>query len=749
LDKTTLQRCFKDLVEAFNREEKNVRDHIRREIQFNECYWTGQHDVYWDSRNAAYLTPRSAFEAGITQNVDILDYDKYIATYRAHGKSIIAASSGEFPRFKFMPEDFNEPLDVLTAEIYTKIGKIIQQQNDGRRLFARAFYIRWNQHFVAIYNYNKEDLKFGTVLVESSQDVEKQVNIANCGHCGSEMDMGIGMEQMGMEGNPQMRCSECGNDSIPPETSTRTELTQESVTRKEAQRREILEVFGPKHVRIPKYARRVEDIPYLCLAQDFHKSRIISELGRLNETKAATLFDDEKLLRLPDYAGEKGDTLSVEQWWIRPWAYFTLENEIDTKVLAEIAPNGARLICIEGEPIGLIEEDLDDHWSISLSPTSDSIYDDPLGKDLIPLNQIQDELLQQTIEVIKQQIPELFADPNVLNFKAYGMVEKRPGTVSPAQARPGMSLEGGFYETHSASLSREVDIFSQNIQQLAQLVVHAFPSIFGGQLTGGTGTYAEYAKSAQQALQVLGLDYTPIVDAFAQATKKAVRSFIENVKGDKVSYSYSERGSPINLFIDKTQAVGKVGEVSIESASQIPLSWAELRAMIMDFIKTGNQQLLAALFHPENATIVKSIIGLDQFYIQGEPDRKLQHFEIKELLTQQTSEDPQVDPIMQRVVGPTMKPSVAVSDSDNHAIHIEIIKIWRTSEEGQWNKINNPQGYDNVIAHEKQHQMFMVPPEMPGGIPGQQNGPENNSEGPKPGMPVGQPGGSQPPSQGV
>lgn len=732
MDNTTLQRCFKELIEAFDRDEKDVRDQVRREIQFNECFWRGEHDVYWNSQVAAYVTPRSIFEAGLGQNQDTLDYDKYVGIYRAHGKSIIAASSGEFPKFKFMPEDFNDPIDVLTAEIYTKVGRIIQHQNDGKRLFARAFYIRWNQHFVAIYNYNREDPKFGQVLVQTGvKDVEKEIPTSICPQCGQEMQ-------------EMAPCAECGY-SGQPEQSSRVETTQEPIHSLENQRREIIEVFGPKHVRIPKYARRVEDLPYLCLAQDFHKSRIISELGRLRETKDTTLFDDEKLLRLPEYAGTKGDTLSVEQWWIRPWAYFTLENETDVELLKSSAPDGARILRVEGEVIALIPEKLDDHWSIGISSTSDSLHDDPLGKDLIPINQIQDELIQQVIETIKQQIPELFADPNVLNFKAYGMVEKRPGTVSPAVPRPGMSLEGGFYETRSAALSREVDIFSQNLSQLGQLVVHAFPSIFGGQMQGGSQTFAEYAKSAEQALQVLGLDYTPIVDAFAQAIKKAVRSFIENYKGDMVNYSFSDRGSAVNISINKLQAAGKVGEVSIESASQIPLTWAELRSMIMSFVQTGNQAILTTLFHPENSTLVKSILGLDQFYIQGEPDRKLQHFEIKELLSQQPGEENAVDPIMQRVMGPQMIPSLKPSDSDNHAIHIEIITIWEVSEEGQWHKENNPQGYENVRLHKQMHQMALAPP-MPAGPPQMMQG--NSPERPKPQMPVGQQGPQGPP-QGV
>src|SRR5574341_259968 len=147
------KKLLETIITSFRKTEESARQDIIRDIQKAEDMWTGRQNTYWDARLNTWQTAREAYEANLIDAIDLLDYDKYCNTYRAHGKSIVAASSVEFPKFTFLPRSFNKSIDILASDTYSNISEIIQRQNEGKRLFARAFWIRWNQHFIAIYNY--------------------------------------------------------------------------------------------------------------------------------------------------------------------------------------------------------------------------------------------------------------------------------------------------------------------------------------------------------------------------------------------------------------------------------------------------------------------------------------------------------------------------------------------------------------------------------------------------------------------
>lgn len=721
------KRLFETIITSFRKTEESARQDVIREIQKGENFWRGRQDIYWNSNVLAWQTAREAYEANLIDAVDLLDYDKYVNTYRAHGKSIIAASSVEFPKYSFLPQNFSKAIDLLASDTYSNIGEIIQRQNDGKRLFARAFFVRWNQHFVAIYNYHKFDKKYGEVRRESygaPQQITEEKSY--CPTCAAPVEPDASL------------CDGCGGMFDSPNIVPEVRTVVEKVVNFEPRGREILEVYGPKHVTIPMISSRMEDLPYLRLEQEFPISLVISELGKFRtKVDVSPLYTMEECLRLPaSYSGTAAkNVVTVAQDWITPAGFWELgvERGDDVKSLLQKYPEGAKVISINSRPAFCMPEVLEEHWTIGISSTSDSFHDDPLGKDLIPLNEMQNEIMQQVIETIKQAIPELFADPDVLNFKAYGKVEKRPGTVSPASPRAGFGLDSAFFETRSATLPKEIETFSARLEQLAQLVVHAFPSIFGGNQQGGSQTYAEYAKSAQQALQVLGLDYTPIVDAFGKAMKKAIREFITYMQEEQYNYSYKDRGNLVNILIERSTTTGEVGEVDLESASQIPLSWAEFRAMIAEFIQTGNPTILAYLFHPENSTFVKDILGARKLYIPGEADRKKQLTEIEDMLNSGPQMQPQgQDAIQQSVMQPIAVSSVPIDTSDNHQIHIETITIWEVSDVGQEVKKNEPEVYQNIVLHRQAHMAALASANMP--PPAQAGNPNNNGNGGPPSL---------------
>jgi hypothetical protein len=132
--------------------------------------------------------------------------------------------------------------------------------------------------------------------------------------------------------------------------------------------------------------------------------------------------------------------------------------------------------------------------------------------------------------------------------------------------------------------------------------------------------------------------------------------------------------------------------------------------------------------------MLREAIGLDDFIIPGEDDRDKQYEEIKQLLDSQP---------IPGGVGPDGQPSELPSveidpDIDNNAIEADICRRWAVSSIGRQTKIDNPDGYKNVLLHMKQHldadkakQAMNAPPAPPPKGPMASKLPQGHSNAPQ------------------
>ena len=305
------------------------------------------------------------------------------------------------------------------------------------------------------------------------------------------------------------------------------------------------------------------------------------------------------------------------------------------------------------------------------------------------------------------------------------MASYSPRLMYPVKASLGKAIAENFFQTHTATLSKEVDQFQNRLEQQAQFVLGSFPSIYGGTMEGTSGTLGEYAMSRNQALQRLQLIWKILVNFWPKVIEKAVRSYAKNLKEDE-SFAKKQGESFINVWIRQSEVTGNVGLVEAEASESFPISWAQKRDILIQMIQYKDPNIAAALFHPENASMIARIIGFPELYIPGDEDRTKQLAEIAKLILaapipammpmtpmEQMAPTPdmgQEQPFSQPAMDqPTVMPE---PELDNHAIHIEVIRAWANGSVGQSVRENNPQGYANVIAHLKMH-MTMLPPPMP------------------------------------
>lgn len=678
-----MQECLGFLLEEVQRPDKSVRENIVQEARQGELYWEGIQNIFWDSNKHEW---RVASDPTVVQFSDEESNDKVINIYRAYGESVIAALSVGIPKTKFFPADADSIDDIMTAKAFSRIVEKVERDNDAGLLFLRTLFLLWTQGFVGIYNTYQRDPKFGSVTHTEYGTRTHEITETFCPECGETVQ------------DVNTSCPSCGYQG-PMETNTYDgddEVFVKSV-QEIPKGRELMEVYGALNVKMATYVRRPEDSPYILLETEHHISTVLSIYPELREKVVTGTSGPgyDRQARLEGYHGWPGgaDIITLKRLWLRPQAFAMLEKEKVDEYL-KMFPQGVYCVFIDNQLVEILPEDPDECWTFYESPLSKTLYGSPIGRPLVQIQDMKNELVTLEFETIEHGIPETFVDPYTVNLNVYGERQPRPGELIPARARPGMSMDGSFYSTHGATLSKEVQPFEDRIDALGQLVVGATPHIWGGAEEGGSKTAQEYETRKNQALQRLNLIWKIVCIMWGKAHKKAATSYRNNLLEDEKFVQKAGSGFT-NVWIRLSELQGEVGEIDPETSEQFPMSWPQIRGMLLDLMQMGIPEINTTLFHPENAPLVARYLGADKLYIPGENDRDKQLLEISELMRAQP-------------FGPDMSSIPPDFGVDDDALHIEVCKAWLVSPAGREAKLSNPAGYENVLIHMRQHEMYVM-----------------------------------------
>lgn len=723
-----IQNLLKEVVAHFDKEDVSIRERQIRTWRRLKLFWEGFQKAWYSEVAHDWRI----WDETQGDDTDQSYYDKPINVFRAYLESIIAALSVTVPPIKCYPDDADNTLDLSTAKAGDKISQLVYRHNNVTLLWLHSLFIYCTEGMVACYAYPKEDEKYGTYEEKEYDESDEQRQQVSCPECNYSLSdtsvtpdivnqnadsMEINSDEFmpeseGEFGSESDVCPSCGA-MMTPNVEQNTFVTTRLVgVTKQPKTRICMEAYGGLYVKVANYARKQEDTPYLTLSYETHYSNAIERYSHLHgkdslsakKIAAATGPRDpyEQWGRLsPQYQGEYPiNTVTVRNAWLRPAAFNVLQNKSDVDKLKKKFPNGAKVVLINDEFGEACAEALDDFWTLTYNPLSDYIHHDPLGLLLVSIQEITNDLVSLTLQTIEHGIGQTFADPGVLNFNAYRQMESVPGGIYEATPKSGKSLQESFHEIRTANLSPEVMPFAQNIQNLAQLVSGALPSLFGGQMEAGSGTASEYGMSRAQALQRLQNTWKIFTFWWKEIFGKVIPMYINEVKDDERDVQRDDEGNFINTFIRKAELEGKIGKVELEANENLPLTWSQQKDVIMQLIQTTNPEILAIIGSPKNLPIVRNAIGLTDFFVPGEDDKDKQFDEIKMLLNSEPM--PTGDPMM-----PEM-PSVDIDPVyENHSIEFEVVRSWVVSEAGRQAKVDNEAGYRNVLLHGKLHYMQM------------------------------------------
>jgi len=524
-------------------------------------------------------------------------------------------------------------------------------------------------------------------------------------------------------------CIECGVQLDKELQKTKLIIPRMVGFTSEPKSRVCLEVYGGLYVKVANYAKKQCDTPYLDFSYETHYSNALEmypELrekipqGGWNNSGPNDMYETQGRLNT-QYRGEyPTENVTVKNMWLRV-SSFNILPEDDYLRLKRLFPDGAKVVLVNDTCAEYLNESLDDHWTLTHNPMSDFINHEPLGELLTNIQDIINDLISLTLQTIEHGIAQTFADPAVVNFNAQRQIEATPGTLTPTKPVGGnKSISEGFYNLQTASLSPEIFSFYRIIQELGQFVSGALPSLFGGQAGGNSsGTASEYAMSKAMALQRLQTPWKMLTIWWKEIFGKVIPLYMKNMVEDERMVQKDDQGNFINVFIRKAETDGRIGSIELEPDEKLPITDEQQADMIMQIMQLNNEALTAALMSPENIPFVKKVIKIPEFTLPGEDDRQKQYEEIVELVNSapvaQPIDEMQIAEAMQTGIEPEPieLPSVMIDpDVDNHMIEADICRSWLVGDAGRLAKVENPNGYKNVLLHMKAHKVEIARLEM-------------------------------------
>ena len=493
---------------------------------------------------------------------------------------------------------------------------------------------------------------------------------------------------------------------------------------------EVITIVGGLELKTPPWANEMHEYPYLQWNLEVHQARLRAAYPHAAEKIGSPVAPGaqqyERLARLSQSQGgpltEGGDfninLITFQRTWLRPWAFFALEDKSLRDELLQIFPDGAYVAFAGDAYCESRNENMDDHWRVLHALPGDGSSGRPaLGDALISVQERFNTLSNLQMETYEYGIPPIYADSEVLDFDSLQNQTAEPGSHYPARAKPGQSLAAGFFQPEPAEVPGDLAEHAANLMgPIAQFLTGAFPALFGGAMSNND-TASGYAMARDQAMGRIGLVWRRMKFFHADIMLLAVDCFRRNRPND-VEVTLLGAGAAFeSQWIRLADLKGNLFSYP-ETDEQYPTLWSQQRAVLLQLIGNPDPQIQAVLAHPENMALVKRLIGLEEFVIPDEESRTKQYREIAQLvaelpLVKRQDVTGAVNPAFKEAVASGVDaeiilPSVMPDEfADNHAVELEICMRWFSSDAGQVAKIEAPLGYANVRAHALFHRDYL------------------------------------------
>ena len=728
-----LQEALRRLVFQYSTESELTRRQEIRRIKQAHQFWRGLQYLWWNERDQNWHLP---FEQKLlnSSSLDSMPRYEFVTNiYQAFGLSLVSVLSQDVPRVKFFPTSAQAEEDVAAAKAATEVAQLVERNNRvGNLIVDEAFHL-WTDGKVGAYvRYVVDGQRFG--FHPESETGEREIKIGTdtyvCPECGGETPAGARDKDAGSKTDEAVSqadgdsgaakftsCAQCGallteEDFVAAETIT---VPGGTSSVKVPNGQEVVTMVGGLELKTPPWANEMHEYPYLQWNMEVHLARLRAAYphaaDKIGAPVASGAQEYERLARLAQSQGgpltEGGDynsnLVTFQRTWLRPWAFFALEDKELRDQLLKLFPDGAYVAFAGDVYCESRNESMDDHWRVLHALPGDGSSSRPgLGDTLISVQERFNTLSNLQMETYEYGIPPIYADSEVLDFDSLQNQTAEPGSHYPARAKPGQSLAAGFFQPAAAEVPPDLAEHAANLMgPVAQFLTGAFPALFGGAMSNND-TASGYAMARDQAMGRIGLVWRRMKFFHADVMLLAVDCFRRNRPTD-VEVTLLGAGAAFeSQWIRLADLKGNLFSYP-ETDEQYPTLWSQQRAVLLQLLGNPDPQIQSVLAHPENMALVKRLIGLEELVVPDEESRAKQYREIAQLVAEV--------PIVRHDDGSgieVMLPSIVPDEfADNHAVELEVCMRWFSSDAGQVAKIESPAGYANVKAHAMFHRDYL------------------------------------------
>jgi hypothetical protein len=799
--KPKLVHALRDLVRQYREEGVVARRHEIRRIRQARLFWQGLQYAWWNPNDMNWHLP---FEQRFADDRALEEMPRYQFVtnfYQGFGLSFIAVLSQDVPSVRFYPQSAQSLEDIAAARAASDVAELIEQNNHVEQLLTLIGYHLWTDGKLGGYvRYVADGQRFGFHEEDLLEAIEIPLgeDAYVCPNCKNETVAQAGIYP-GETGRPEAFSSPnavAGNaeKTLTPEgvsysdnkatcASCGAELTKANLRRAErvtvprvigkrrvANGQEVISIAGGLELNTPVWANEMHEYPYLQWQAEVHRAKLKASYPHAAdkiEVSPSQGAEDvyARVSRLSVSQGlpsiHPGDALvnliTFDRTWIRPWAFYALEDREVRDELLALFPDGCYAAFAGDAYCESRNETMDDHWRVLHALPGDGQNRPSVGDSLVQVQERYNVLSNMQAETYEYGIPPIYADPQVLDFDALANQVAEPAAHFPARARPGQPLAAGFFQPAPAQVPPDMIRHQQDlIGPVSQFLTGLFPAVFGGNMED-VKTASGYALARDQALGRLGLVWRRMKQFYADLTLLAVDCFRKNRPEDAEIPLLGPDGVFDSRVIRIADLKGNIC-VHPEADETFPRLKSQQRGVLQQLFTINDPLIQRALAEPANIGYMKNVLGLSELVVPGEDSRNKQLREIQQLLASAPIVVPVVGAVAQAfrsqtpdgfagpeassspntVVGiaektlapegasynssaghgsrptehtamPLVLPSVPVDELlDDHAVEFEECKRWANSDAGQAARMSNPVGFANVRAHAQAHLRVMV-----------------------------------------
>jgi hypothetical protein len=698
-----LQEAFYALYLECCGEDRYPRLMEVKDVSQAERYWGGRQYNWWSEEDKKWNLPTQGTPTAYG-DLDVEDEPRFqfvTNIYQSRGLMTIGAGAGAPPRYRFFPNDADNPDDIDTAAGRTKEAKLIQRWNPIQKMLQQEYYHAYTGGFIAWWSrYVANGEKYGVdsvnMLSQSEQEVGSTISCPDCG-----------WSAPADEAEPPIPCPQC-----------QSPLTEENITEEEPipvpedggqtdvpKGRQVISIYGALNSKRPQCTDEQSEWHYFAIEMEMHYAKLKAAFpDKADEIKAGLTFgaDDvfERNARLAISANTKSQTqtgsnqaslCTFARVWFRPSAFWMLKDKDQRDRALEKFPRGIRCEFAGKVYCQAEDESMDDAIVSCHAMPGRGQHRPGIGTSMLSVQDRFNTLTNISMETYEYGIPITYRASDTFSSEADSEQRAAPGLEIEVMVPPNVDLKTRIMQTRADSVSPDMQKHMMDLMgPVPDELTGTYPALTGAG-KDQPETLGQQAMQRDAAMGRQGIFYVNIKQAHADVMTISCRCLEKHEEGVLKIPVFGNSGDFESETVDVTALEGEA-EAYPEGDENFPELWNQKRATFMQVADTRYGQEL--MKDPGNQQVGLKLIGIEDLKSPQTDAWQKQLKEINEL-----TKIPEGDDLLTGIA-----PSVEVDPKhDDNVTESACCKWWVNNELGQKCKRQNPVGYQAVIEHWDQH----------------------------------------------